>query len=111
MTFGQSIATCFRKYATFTGTASRSEFWWFQLFQIIVTVGTGIIDTAILQPLAGLALVLPCLAVGSRRLRDVGRSPWWLLLYITIVGALVLIYWWVQPGRSVDERQQAIPEG
>ena len=108
MTLGQSIETCFKKYATFTGTASRSEFWWFQLFQVLLNIGAGIINTTILQPLVALALVLPCLAVGSRRLSDVGRSPWWLLLYLSIVGMLLLIYWWVQPSQKGYERHTAI---
>ena len=44
-----------------------------------------------------LALLLPALAVGARRLHDIGRSGWWQLLSLTGIGTLVLIYWWVQP--------------
>lgn len=47
--------------------------------------------------LVAIALLLPSLAVGARRLHDIGKSGWWQLLIITGIGFLVLIYWWVQP--------------
>ena len=50
-----------------------------------------------LYGIAALALLLPALAVGARRLHDIGRSGWWQLLSLTGIGSLVLIYWWVQP--------------
>lgn len=103
VTFFKSVETCLRKYADFSGTAPRSEFWWFQLFQILLNAVAGIIDASVVQPVVGLLMILPCLAVGARRLRDVGRSPWWLLLSITLIGILVLLYWWVQPGREDQE--------
>ena len=67
MGFGESIKTCFNKYATFSGRASRSEFWWFQLafFLSCFTI------------IGGLILLLPNMAVTVRRLHDVGKSGWW----------------------------------
>ena len=47
--------------------------------------------------LVALGLLLPALAVGSRRLHDIGKSCWWQLIMLTVIGLLVLIYWWVQP--------------
>lgn len=44
-----------------------------------------------------LALLLPALAVGTRRLHDIGKSGWWQLIMLTVIGLLLLIYWWVQP--------------
>ncbi|MFC6282645.1 MULTISPECIES: DUF805 domain-containing protein [Polaromonas] len=96
MNFGQAISTCFSKYATFSGRASRSEFWWFMLFEVILLGVTSAISD-ILYGIVALALVLPVLAVGARRLHDIGRTGWWQLLSLTIIGSLVLLYWFVQP--------------
>ena len=96
MNFGQAISTCLSKYAAFSGCASRPEFWWFFLFQILVSVAASMIGDTI-AALASLALLLPALAVGTRRLHDIGKSGWWQLLILTGVGLIVLIYWWVQP--------------
>ena len=88
MNFVQSIKTCLRKYADFKGRASRSEFWWFQLFLIILEVGLTTLDHLILEftwdnsitPLAtglDIVTVIPLAAVTARRLHDIGRSGWW----------------------------------
>jgi hypothetical protein len=53
---------------------------------------------------ANLILILPSIAVATRRLHDVGRSGWWQLLAITLIGILVLIYWYVQPSKEVDNQ-------
>lgn len=100
MTFGESISTCFRKYAAFDGRASRSEYWWFVLFTFIASAATGIISEA-LSALFSLAVLLPSLAVGARRLHDTDRSGWFLLLwFIPILGWLVLIFWAIQDGKE-----------
>ena len=88
MTFTESIKTCFQKYIDFSGRASRSEYWWFFLFTFLLRVligwipGVGFILT--------LVLLLPTLAVTVRRLHDINRSGWWLLLPIGLtIAALV----------------------
>ena len=101
MTFTESIKTCFHKYADFHGRAARSEYWWFALFVALVTIGAAIIDCGwlgqcddwdgTLSWLWHLATLLPGLAVSARRLHDIGRSGWWLLLMLTIVGIIPLI--------------------
>ena len=96
MSFGQSATHVFGNYVTFQGRASRSEFWWFFLFQVIVLVIASVLGD-IVNLLVSLALLLPALAVGARRLHDVGRSGWWQLLVLTGIGVLLLIFWWVQP--------------
>ena len=96
MNFGQAISTCLSKYATFSGRASRPEFWWFFLFQLLVSVAASIVSERF-GSLVNLALLLPALAVGTRRLHDIGKSGWWQLLMLTGIGFFVLIYWWVQP--------------
>jgi uncharacterized membrane protein YhaH (DUF805 family) len=100
--FSQAVATCLRKYVDFSGRASRSEFWWFFLFQIIVMIVTGMMSE-ILNGIAALGLLLPGLAVGARRLHDIGKSAWFLLLgLIPVLGFLVLLYWFVQPSEGAN---------
>lgn len=96
MNFGQAISVCLSKYATFTGRASRPEFWWFFLFQILISLAASMLGDAV-AGLVSLGLLLPSLAVGTRRLHDIGKSGWWQLIMLTVIGLLVLIYWWVQP--------------
>ncbi|MCA1653516.1 MAG: DUF805 domain-containing protein [Sphingomicrobium sp.] len=73
-----------RKYADFSGRAPRAEFWWFYLFYLIGYIIIGIIDsligTRIPTLLYVVAMFLPYLGVGVRRLHDTGRSGWWVLL-------------------------------
>ena len=95
MTFADSIRTCFAKYADFNGTASRSEFWWFMLFIFLVGAALSLLSTT-LASLFYLAVLLPDLAVGARRLHDTGKSGWWQLLLIVPLGVIVLIVFWVQ---------------
>ncbi len=90
MTFGQSIKTCFSKYVTFSGRATRSEYWWFSLFSFIV------LWIPFVQFLAFL-LILPSWAVAVRRLHDIGKSGWNLLWgIIPFLGGLYLLWLYIQ---------------
>jgi uncharacterized membrane protein YhaH (DUF805 family) len=96
MTFGESIQTCFSKYADFTGRASRAEYWWWSLFTVLATLAAGIINDK-LSALVSLGVLLPGLAVGARRLHDVNKSGWFQLLYLVpLIGWIPLIYWTTQ---------------
>jgi len=108
MNFGQAISTCFSKYVTFTGRASRSEFWWFFLFQIIVLIVTGMISS-ILYGIAALAMLLPGIAVGVRRLHDIGKTGWLMLIGLIPVVGLLLLYWFVQPSEGANEYDEGAP--
>lgn len=100
MTFVESIRTCLTKYVDFNGVASRSEFWWFILFVFIVSIALNFVSPT-LGGLFGLAMLLPELAAGARRLHDTGKSGWLqLLLLIPIIGLIVLIVLWVQPAKN-----------
>jgi uncharacterized membrane protein YhaH (DUF805 family) len=108
-----AISACFSNYATFSGRASRSEFWWFNLFATLMCWGASVVGNlqgittgsdlvAVWLPnLVSLAFTLPLLAVGSRRLHDIGKSGWWQLLALTIVGLIPLIIWFATPSRGV----------
>ena len=119
MTFIQSTKTCFQKYVIFNGRASRSEFWWFTLFICLVTILTTIADLLIfgeenllMQPYAvlnftnifNIFVVLPSFSVTFRRLHDVNKSGWWLLLYFTLIGILVILYWNIKKGNEDENR-------
>lgn len=94
----KAVKTCFTKYAEFSGRAARPEFWWFALFQFVVMTVLGMVSS-VLYGIAGLGLLLPALAVGSRRLHDVNKSAWLMLLWlIPVIGWILLIYWAAQPG-------------
>jgi len=96
----QSIKTCFSKYAAFEGRASRSEYWWFFLFTFLVSLATGMVSET-LSGLFSLGVLLPSLAVGARRLHDVNKSGWFLLLwFIPLIGWIVLLFWAVQEGKE-----------
>lgn len=115
MDFKTSVSTVLNKYIEFSGRASRSEFWSFVLFSVIGNIITGILDevlgtVAAINLLFSLAILLPSIAVGVRRLHDIDRSGWWLLLsFIPIVGWLVLLYFNVQKGTDGENRFGADP--
>jgi len=115
MDFKTSVSTVLNKYVEFSGRASRSEFWWFVLFSVIGNIITGILDevlgtVAAINLLFSLAILLPSIAVGVRRLHDTDRAGWWLLLsFIPIVGWLVLLYFNVQKGTDGENRFGADP--
>ena len=100
MTFTESIQTCFRKYADFNGRATKSEFWWWALFVLLISIAAQLIGD-VPGALVLLGTLLPYLAVTSRRLHDIDRSGWWQLIgFIPLIGWAVLIYWCVQDSTS-----------
>lgn len=103
LSFAEAIRTCLRKYADFQGRASRSEFWWFALFVVLVTSALELAHE-ILAGIFLIAVLLPLLAAGARRLRDSGKDPWWLLFLLVPVGGIITlgILWALPP---VDPRQ------
>jgi hypothetical protein len=101
MTFGQSISTCLSKYIDFNGRASRPEYWWFSLFTVLMSWGAMVVDnTETLSTFINLALLLPSLAAGARRLHDTNRSGWWQLLMLTIIGIIPVVIWLASKGND-----------
>lgn len=90
-----------KRYADFKGRSRRKEYWYFVLINILVSLVLAVIDGALglgsegvglLGGIYSLAVLLPSLAVGARRLHDTGRSGWWqLIALIPIIGPIVLI--------------------
>lgn len=94
VTFVQAISLGFKNYATFKGVASRSEFWYWALFNVLVSSVASMVDTLItelagidltfgLSTILGVALILPSLAVTARRFKDAGFSAW--LLWVQAI--------------------------
>ncbi|MGW1073069.1 DUF805 domain-containing protein [Streptomyces sp. NPDC002537] len=89
-----------KKYTAFSGRAGRQEFWMFTLISFVISIVVAVVDAALgTSPLLGalysLAVLLPSIAVGIRRLHDTGRSGWWLLIgLIPFVGIIVLVVLW-----------------
>ena len=108
MDFQTSIKTCFKKYADFSGRASRSEFWWFELFLWIAMIVAAIIDTMMfgysfedygpIYIIYCVVTFLPAIAVGARRLHDLNKSGWWQLIAFTIIGIIPLVIWMATEG-------------
>jgi uncharacterized membrane protein YhaH (DUF805 family) len=104
-----------KNYAVFSGRAQRAEYWWFFLFNIIISIVLAAVDGAtgtysaesgmgLLGGIYSLGVLLPGLGVSIRRLHDTGRTGWWLLLaLIPILGFIVLLIFMVfdsDPGEN-----------
>ena len=102
-------------YFDFNGRARRQTFWYFFLVNIVIAIVLGIIDgiigTQIIGSLYSLAVLLPGLGLSVRRLHDLDKSGWWLLIaIIPLIGALVLLYWFIQPGTAGANQYGADPK-
>jgi uncharacterized membrane protein YhaH (DUF805 family) len=114
MGFGQAVATCIAKYATFRGRAHRPEYWWWMLFVMLYGIGVWIVAAIlwailgagiaiIVALLAFVATIVPSIAVAVRRLHDVDREGgWFLIQFVPIIGPYWFLYFMVQPGTVRD---------
>ncbi|MFN3275602.1 MAG: DUF805 domain-containing protein [Paracoccus sp. (in: a-proteobacteria)] len=117
MNMFEAVSSCFSKYVTFSGRARRSEFWYFTLFNFIVAVILFIVAVILgfaqgfsaqefgISDIYSLATFLPALAVTVRRLHDIGRSGWWvLIMLIPLIGWIILIVWHCTDGERSTNR-------
>lgn len=117
MTFPAAVKKCLSGYVNFEGRASRSEYWWFQLFYTLVVylIPVALIAIAPKSAFASvmstvavilmLGFFLPILAVSVRRLHDRNRSGWNLLWsFVPLIGGLVLLIWFCMRGTPGDNR-------
>lgn len=124
MTFVRAVTTCLRKSLTFSGRASRSEYWWFVLFMLLaLIVPMAAVLASGLDPetrnlalravvILQLLLVVPECAVATRRLHDIGKSGWWQLIYfVPLIGPLLLLWWALRRGDSWTNRFGPDPLG
>lgn len=107
-----------KKYTQFDGRSGRAEYWYFFLFNILISIGIHSV-AALLNPalvylgtIYSIGVFLPSLAVGFRRLHDTGKSAWWILIsLIPIIGALVLLFFLIQKGDVGENKYGADPKG
>lgn len=108
VSFTESWVLFFRNYAEFSGRSSRSAYWYWFLWSVLISIlieafrissgGASLVD--LIDLLWSLAVIVPGVAISARRLHDVGRSGWWLLIAFTIVGLIPLFIWYVRAGDS-----------
>ena len=108
LSFNEAVGTCFRKYFDFSGRARGSEYWYFFLFSFLLGIVVTILDINLfgndwedygpLYLITTVGLFIPSISAAARRLHDSGKSGWWQLLYLTIIGALLVLYWLIRKG-------------
>lgn len=126
VSFGAAISRAFSQYSCFTGRASRSEFWWWTLFVMLISMAFGVVQGIFLgldgyestlgklfswlQWVWDIAILLPSWGLVFRRLHDTGRSGWnclWMLL--PIIGWIILIVFYCQPSEMQDNQYGPVP--
>ncbi len=133
MSFADSVKTCLSKFATWQGRASRSEYWYFFLFNFLALAIAALIDNVLgttfkfanpatgmeqsigygyLYLIAALGLFLPNLAVMVRRLHDTNRSGWWYwIALVPLIGIILLIVWFCTRGTQGNNDYGSDPLG
>lgn len=107
--YQQAIFTCFKKFADFKGRARRREFWYFELFCVLLSLLLSFMNED-LATLAMLVTLIPNIAVNVRRLHDIDRSGWWMLIaLVPIVGVLLLLFWATQEGNPTANQYGESP--
>lgn len=124
MNFFDAIKICFIKYTDFSGRASRSEFWLFTLFLVIVSVVLSVLDPMVagqkfleydvlfapIGTIFSIVTFIPAISVTARRLHDVNRSGWWMLICFTVIGIIFpMFYWQCKKGDNDENRFGANP--
>lgn len=121
MNFSEAIQSGFSNYFNFSGRAQRSALWYWTLFSILGGLVTSGVDWAVfgsdmtvspLNALFSLGTLIPSISVAARRLHDIGRTGWWLLLILVpIVGWIILIIWYCQKGEAGPNQYGPNPLG
>lgn len=113
----------FRRFADFKGRSTRQEYWMFTLFNLLISLGLGVVAGLLgvgsehspadaISGLYTLIVLVPSLALSVRRLHDIGKSGWWmLLLLIPLIGALILLVFAIQQGEPGTNRYGPDPRG
>ena len=113
--FSDAIRLAFQKYTDFSTRIGRPEFWFFVLFSVLgswatlfldgLVFGSGLDSFAPINSIFSLALIIPSLSAGARRLHDIDRSGWWQLIgLVPLIGIIVLIVFWCTEGTRGSNR-------
>jgi uncharacterized membrane protein YhaH (DUF805 family) len=112
-----------KKYAVFEGRARRKEYWFFILFNVLISMALGFIDRfignvnpdtgiGVLSGIYTLGVMIPGMAVSVRRLHDTGRSGWWLLItFLPVIGAIIFFYFMVLDSDTERNEYGPSPKG
>lgn len=124
MSMKEAVTSVFNNYVNFEGRARRSEYWYFVLFNILVSLVFGVLLSLVkegsalyrifmgLSSLYSLAVFLPSLAVVWRRLHDIGKSGAnWFWNFLPLVGSILLIVWYCRDGEAGDNQYGPDPKG
>lgn len=111
-----AVQAVFNNYANFEGRARRSEFWYWTLFNVLVSFVLSLIGNwlhlGFIPTLWSLAVLVPSIAVGVRRLHDIGKSGWlYLISLIPLIGTIIVIVWFAQDGMSGPNMYGPDPKG
>ncbi len=110
-----------KKYAAFSGRASKKEFWMFVLFNFLIACLAGVLDyifglhwgsrnTGVLASLYSLAIFIPSLAIAVRRFHDIGKSAWWVLIgFIPVIGVIWYVILMLKPGDTAENEYGPVP--
>ena len=108
MDFAQTVSSGFKNYVGFDGRASRSEYWYWTLFSVVASIIAAAMDSVVglgfFSGAVSLGLLLPSLAVAFRRIHDIDRTAWWILLSFTVIGGIVLLIWFCLRGTMGTNR-------
>lgn len=125
VSFQNAVGLGFQHYFDFKGRSTRSEYWWWLLFVVLAGIALTIVDMGIgtfnyesgdglLSGLFKLATLIPGLALGARRLHDINKSAWWLLVWLSfllIIPVIVLLVWAARQGDNGTNRYGPEPRG
>lgn len=93
-----------KKYADFNGRARRKEYWMFVLIYMVINIVLAVLGMDVISMIVGLALLVPSISIGARRLHDTGRSGWWQLIYfVPLIGLIVMIVFLVQDSHDEND--------
>lgn len=118
MGFVDAVKSFFRRYVDFSGRSSRSEYWWAQLGLILIFIVLGLIGGllgetvgSLVLGIAYLAIIIPVIAIGVRRLHDLDKSGWFYLLALVPLVSLILLVWFCMKGTDGPNRFGPDPLG
>lgn len=109
VSFTYAVQLAFQKYFDFNGRSTRAEYWWFSLFTFVGSILLSMINP-IFQSLFALITLIPSLSLGVRRLHDINKSGWWLLLWFAfLIGWIILIVWAIQKSDAWNNKYGPYP--
>lgn len=117
VTFKEAVVNAIQQnYCNFSGRASRSEFWWYQLFTFILGILVEIVfcwsqnAMSIASGIIALGLLLPNLGICVRRLHDIGKSGWWIFIsLIPVIGWILLLVWYCKDSQMEPNQYGPVP--